>query len=320
MKRIVIIGAGRSASVLINYLAQHTATDKYEVIVADRDSALAKSKCEGLANVKAVQLNASDTEERRQLISGANVVISMLPAFLHLPIIEDCIDLKVNVITPSYISPEVEALNHKAVQNNVFVMNELGLDPGIDHMSAMAVMDKLKEEGNIITGFESFCGGLVAPESDDNPWNYKFTWNPRNVVLAGQGGVVKFLHNDKYKYIPYHKLFRRTERIDMGEFGMYEGYANRDSLKYKDIYNLNNAHTVFRGTLRRPGFSRAWDLFVQLGVTDDTFVIENTQGMTYREFFNSFLAYHKEDSVELKMKNYSKNWCGWVASLKRKLK
>ena len=304
MKRILLIGAGRSATVLIKYLAQYTQQESFEVLVADRDLSLVENKVKGLDGFKAIQLNAMDADERKPLIQSADLVISMLPASMHVPIITDCIEYETNALTPSYISPEMEALHEKAVRKGVYVMNEMGLDPGIDHMSAMAVMDELRDEGKEITGFESFCGGLVAPENDNNPWNYKFTWNPRNVVLAGQGGVVKFLHNGKYKYIPYHRLFSRTERIDMQEFGMYEGYANRDSLKYQSIYGLENAHTIFRGTLRKPGFSKAWNLLVQLGVTDDTFVMANLEGKTYREFFNSFLAYSKTDSVELKMKYY----------------
>lgn len=137
--------------------------------------------------------------------------------------------------------------------------------------------------------FESFTGGLVAPESDDNPWNYKFTWNPRNVVLAGQGGAAQFIQEGKYKYIPYTKLFRRTEIINIEGYGKFEGYANRNSLSYRDVYGLQDIPTIYRGTLRRKGFSRAWDVFVQLGATDDSYVLEGSEHMTKRDFINSFL-------------------------------
>ena len=154
--------------------------------------------------------------------------------------------------------------------------------------------------------FESFTGGLVAPESDDNLWNYKFTWNPRNVVLAGQGGIAKFIQEGKYKYIPYHKLFRRTEFLSIEGYGKFEAYANRDSLNYREVYGLQDALTLFRGTIRRVGFSRAWNIFVQLGMTDDSYIMQGSEDMTYRDFTNSFLTYKPHDSVELKLRHYLK--------------
>ncbi|MFT5602799.1 MAG: saccharopine dehydrogenase-like NADP-dependent oxidoreductase, partial [Flavobacteriales bacterium] len=186
----------------------------------------------------------------------------------------------------------------------IIVMNEIGVDPGMDHMSAMKVLDEISELGGKMTSFESFTGGLIAPESDDNPWNYKFTWNPRNVVLAGQGGAAQFVQQGQYKYIPYNKLFRRTEIIEIDGYGKFEGYANRDSLKYRGVYDLESIPTIFRGTLRRVGFCRAWNVFVQLGATDDSYVLENSENLTYRSFINSFLAYDKHNSVEMKLRYY----------------
>jgi len=178
------------------------------------------------------------------------------------------------------------------------------LDPGIDHLSAMKLLDEIRDKGSEIRCFESFTGGLIAPESDNNPWGYKFTWNPRNVVLAGQGGVVRFRHGGRFKYIPYHKLFQRTEVITVDDFGKFEGYANRDSLKYREVYNLEDVPTIYRGTLRRPGFCRAWNILVQLGATDDSYVLEDSAKLTYRQFINSFLKYNPHDSVELKLRAY----------------
>jgi len=188
----------------------------------------------------------------------------------------------------------------------IFILSEMGVDPGIDHMSAMQVINQIKSQEGKITAFESFTGGLPAPQSENNPWKYKFTWNPRNVVLAGQGGAVKFIQEGQYKYIPYHKLFRRTEIIDIPEHGKFEGYANRDSLKYRKIYGLENIKTMYRGTLRKPGFCRAWNCFVELGLTDDSFELENSESMTARELINTFLAYNPHDSVELKLRQYLK--------------
>jgi saccharopine dehydrogenase-like NADP-dependent oxidoreductase len=228
----------------------------------------------------------------------------MLPAFLHIKILKDAIDCGVHVITPSYVTDEIKSLDQEAKRKGVVVLNEMGLDPGIDHMSAKKVIDDITKKGGELTGFESFTGGLVAPESDDNPWNYKFTWNPRNVVLAGQGGAAKFIQEGKYKYIPYNKLFRRTELIDIDGYGKFEGYANRDSLRYRSIYGLENIPTMFRGTLRKIGFCRAWNVFVQLGLTDDSYTIEGSEKMTNRDFINSFLAFNTSDSVELKLRYY----------------
>ena len=192
-------------------------------------------------------------------------------------------------------------MDDEAKAKGVLLLNEMGLDPGIDHMSAMKMLDRLKGEGHRLTSFESFTGGLVAPQSDDNPWHYKFSWAPMNVVLAGQEGPAKFIQCGKFKYIPYTRLFRRTEFIDIEGYGRFEGYANRDSLKYIEKYNLQGIPTIYRGTLRRPGYSKAWDVFVQLGVTDNSYVMENTENLTHRDFINSFLYYHPTDSVQVKL-------------------
>jgi saccharopine dehydrogenase-like NADP-dependent oxidoreductase len=182
-------------------------------------------------------------------------------------------------------------------------MNEIGVDPGIDHMSAIQVIDRIRDMGGKIILFESFTGGLMAPESDNNLWNYKFTWNPRNVVLAGQGGAAKFLQEGTYKYIPYNRLYRRTEFLEVDGYGRFEVYANRDSLKYQSAYGLQDAKTLYRGTMRRVGFSRAWNMFVQLGMTDDEYTMDDSENMSYRDFVNAFLPYSPTDSVELKFRH-----------------
>jgi saccharopine dehydrogenase (NAD+, L-glutamate forming) len=182
----------------------------------------------------------------------------------------------------------------------------MGVDPGIDHMSAMQVIDRIKAEGGEMILFESFTGGLVAPESDDNLWHYKFTWNPRNVVTAGQGGAAKFLQEGKFKYIPYHRLFRRTEFLEVDGYGRFEAYANRDSLKYQSAYGLDHIQTLYRGTIRRVGFGKAWQKFIMLGMTDDSYTIDDSEHMSYRDFINSFLPYSHTDSVELKLRHQLK--------------
>ena len=306
MRTILIIGAGRSASSLIKYLLNKAETERLHLIIADLSLELAQKKTNNHPNATPIQLDIANIEERQQQIQKADIVISMLPAHLHVEIAEDCIIFKKHMVTASYISPKMQELDAQAKENGLVFMNEIGLDPGIDHMSAMKVIDEIREKGGKMIQFESFCGGLVAPESDTNLWNYKFSWNPRNVVLAGQGGVSKFIQEGKYKYIPYNKLFRRTEFLEVEGFGRFEGYANRDSLKYRSIYGLDNILTMYRGTLRRVGFSKAWDMLVQLGMTDDGYTMENSENMSHRDFTNSFLAYHPTDSVELKLRHYLK--------------
>jgi saccharopine dehydrogenase-like NADP-dependent oxidoreductase len=304
MKKILVIGSGRSSTSLIKYLLDNSDLEKWTVTVVDFNLKLAESKIGNHPNGFSYQLDANDDVKRKEYIKSSDVVISMLPAYMHFKVLKDSVDCGVHVITPSYITDEIKTLNENALKSKVLVLNELGLDPGIDHMSAKKLIDQVKAKGGDVKGFESYTGGLVAPESDDNPWNYKFTWNPRNVVLAGQGGSAKFIKEGKYKYIPYHKLFRRTEIIDVPGYGKFEGYPNRDSLKYRSIYKLDDISTMYRGTLRKVGFCRAWNIFVQLGATDDSYIVEGSENMTYREFINSFLKFNTYDSVELKLRHY----------------
>lgn len=306
MQNILIIGAGRSAVYLIEYLLDEAPSNQWHVTIADSSPDAAQKIVGDHTSATVVMLDATDSEARKGLIAKADLVISMLPAFMHGLVANDCIALRKHLVTPSYISEEMQKLESTVKENGLIFLNELGVDPGIDHMSAMRLLDQMRSRGAEITWFESFTGGLLAPESDDNPWNYKFTWNPRNVVLAGQGGAVKFKHNGRFKYIPYQKLFRRTEIIHIPGYGRFEGYANRNSLGYRELYGLQHVPTIYRGTLRRVGFCRAWDIFVQMGLTDDSYVMEDWQTMTHRQFTNSFLAYNPDDSVELKLMHYMK--------------
>jgi saccharopine dehydrogenase-like NADP-dependent oxidoreductase len=306
MRKILIIGAGRSASSLIKYLLDKSEAENLLLTIADLSEALANKKTGNHKNARAISFDVCNDEQRKQEIQQADIVISMLPAHLHVEVAKDCVFYKKNMITASYISEEMKSLDSQAKENQIVLMNEIGLDPGIDHMSAMKIMDEIKSKGGKIILFESFCGGLVAPESDTNLWNYKFTWNPRNVVLAGQGGAAKFIQEGTYKYIPYHKLFRRTEFLEVEGFGRFEAYANRDSLKYREVYGLEAVDTCYRGTIRRVGFSKAWDVFVQLGMTDDTYIIDDSENMSNRDFVNLFLPYHPTDSVEIKFRHQLK--------------
>ncbi len=306
MRNILIIGAGRSASSLIEYLLNKSEEENLHITIGDLSAELAQRKTKGHARASAITFDIFDENQRKEEISKADVVISMLPAHLHFEVAKDCITYKKHMVTASYISPAMQDLDEQVKANNLIFMNEIGLDPGIDHMSAMKIIEDIRDKGGKVLLFESFCGGLVAPESDNNLWNYKFTWNPRNVVLAGQGGAAKFIQEGTYKYIPYNKLFRRTEFMDVEGYGRFEGYANRDSLKYRSVYGLDDALTLYRGTLRRVGYSKSWNMFIQLGMTEDTYIMENSETMSYREFTNSFLPYHPTDSVELKLRHILK--------------
>ncbi|HAH55341.1 MAG TPA: saccharopine dehydrogenase [Flavobacterium sp.] len=302
MRTVLILGAGRSASSLIQYLLNKSVEENLHLIIGDLSLESARNNTNNHPNATAISLDIFDQNQRNEAIQKATIVISMLPAHLHIEVAKDCIFYKKNLVTASYISDAMQELDVLAKENNLIFMNEMGLDPGIDHMSAMKVINEIKAKGGKMLLFESFCGGLVAPESDTNLWNYKFTWAPRNVVLAGQGGTAKFLQEGTYKYIPYCNLFRRTEFLEVEGYGKFEAYSNRDSLKYLDVYGLNEVLTLYRGTIRRVGFSKAWNMFVQLGMTDDSYIIESSEKMSYRQFINSFLPYHPTDSVEIKMR------------------
>ena len=306
MKNVLVIGAGMSASSMLRYFTDNAEKEGWYIKVVDQDAALAQSKVEGCKQAEGFAINALDPAERQPLIEWADLVISMLPARFHIDVAKDCVTYKTNLITPSYISKEMLELEDDAQAAGILIMNEIGVDPGIDHMSAKKILDEIEDMGGTMHIFESFTGGLIAPESDNNPWNYKFTWNPRNVVLAGQGSAAKFIQEGQYKYIPYHKLFRRTEIINIEGYGDFEGYANRDSLKYRAKYGLEDIPTIYRGTFRRKGFSKAWDCFIQLGLTDDSYVLEGSKNMSKRDFINSFLPYNPHDSVELKLRHYLK--------------
>ncbi|MBL8010339.1 MAG: saccharopine dehydrogenase NADP-binding domain-containing protein [Flavobacteriales bacterium] len=298
MRTILILGAGRSASALITQLIHDAPREEWRITVVDRDLAHAQALVGGgTAVARAEQGDAGDPAVRDRLIAAHDLVISMLPAFMHVDVVKDCLRLRRHVITPSYVPDALWPLHAEAKAAGLIFLNELGLDPGIDHMSAMRILDRIRGEGGRMEAFESYCGGLIAPESDDNPWGYKFTWNPRNVVLAGQGGMARTIKDGSYKYLPYHRLFRETVRVTVPGFGAFDGYANRDSLKYRAHYGLQEIPTLVRGTLRKAGFCAAWDAFVQLGCTDDGFAMELRPNATWEEYVEAFLPHDVERDV-----------------------
>ena len=303
MKKILILGAGLSSSSLIKYLLDNSSEYDWKVRVGDMSLDVAKRKVDNHENGEAFEFDVFKEEQRIEEIQNADVVISMLPARFHHLVAEKCVEFGKHMITASYVSKEVQALNEKAKEKGLLLLNEIGVDPGIDHMSAMKVIDEIKAKGGEMLVFKSSTGGLVAPEYDNNPWNYKFTWNPRNVVVAGQS-VAQYIDHGKYKYVPYNQLFKRIEKMSILDVGEFEMYPNRDSLSYRKTYGLEDIPTILRGTLRRSGYCAGWDVFVQLGATDDTYTISDSENLTYREFINMFLPHNETDSVEQKLCDY----------------
>ena len=273
---------------MIAHLLGQSEGEGWEIHVGDLDLSAAVSKVKGHPRGHAFQMSASDATDRDTRIAAADLVISMLPAFMHPEVARVAIEAGVHVLTPSYVSDDMKALDARAKAQGVLVLNEMGLDPGIDHMSAMQVIDDIREAGGTMVSFASYCGGLVAPASDDNPWHYKLSWNPRNVVLAGQGGAATFLDRGRVRMVPPHKTFQALTPVEVGG-RKYDGYPNRDSLGYRELYGLQGIQSLVRGTLRGEGFCQAWDVLVQLGMVRDDASLEWPSGTTWAGWTRTFL-------------------------------
>lgn len=302
MKSILIIGAGRSSSALIKYVLNTAQKENWFVTVADADPSLAEKKVNNHPCGRGTWLDVMKVNDRRELIGRADIVVSLLPAHLHLEVAHDCIKLKKHLITASYVSKELYRLGDEARNRELIFMGEMGLDPGIDHMSAMQKINEIKEKGGKITSFRSYTGGLIAPESDDNPWNYKFTWNPRNVVLAGQG-TAQYLENGKFRYLPYNRLFKEHWDLNIPGIGAFEAYANRDSLLYRNVYGLEGIPNILRGTIRNTGFCEAWNALIKIGLTDGSFPILDSGKISYHEFMEAYVGSNGGGSVKDRVAN-----------------
>lgn len=300
IKKILILGAGRSSFYLINYLLENADKENWLVTVVDKTIQLANEKTNNHPCSTALGVDILKPEQRYHLVSDSDIVISLLPPDLHFLVATDCLELKKHLFTASYISPEIQRLNEPVEKNNLLFMNEIGLDPGIDHISAIKIIHKIKAKNGKLISFKSYCGGLIAPECNDNPWNYKFTWNPRNVILAGQG-TAKYLLNGKYKYVPYNRIFTNSEIVEVEGAGTYEAYPNRDSIGYRKIYGIEDISTMLRGTLRSPDFCNSWDIFIKLGLTDDSYQIENSKNMSYKELIESLLPHSQGKTLSEKI-------------------
>ena len=241
--------------------------------------------------------DVNDKKQREKIVINQSIVISMLPAKYHFLIAIECLKSNINLVTASYISDELMKLDYEVKKKNLLFLNEVGLDPGLDHMSALKLIKEIKNENGKIKSFKSHCGGLIHPKYDNNPWNYKFTWNPRNVVLAAKGQA-KFLKKNKIVQVNYPDVFNQTEKINIDQLGDFDSYANRDSLKYIKLYGLDEIDTMFRGTLRRKGFCESWEIIALLGLTDDE-VYLNTFNKSYKDLILSQL-FNKENVIDLK--------------------
>ncbi len=288
--RLLLLGAGRSAASLIQYLLRHAPAENWFLTVADANPAhLAPVLAAHSAYARAVPFSTDDEALLDALVREAEVVVSMLPAALHPLAARACLRHGRHLATASYVGPEIQEMSAEAAAQGLTFLMECGLDPGLDHMSAMRAIAGIRARGGVLTSFKSYCGGLLAPAAEgDNPWKYKFTWNPRNVVLAGQG-TARFLENGQLRFIPYQHLFARTEAVAVPGWGSFEGYANRDSLSYRAPYGLDDIPTMLRGTLRRPGYCAAWQALVRLGLTDDTVHLGNAAALTWAELVAAYL-------------------------------
>ena len=290
-RHILLLGAGKSATVLIDYLKEQVFDRNWQLTVADHDLALAPGKVGTHPNARVVQLDILDLTRRHELISEADAVISMLPPALHLLMAKDCLALGKHLLTASYIDPELKTFEEDIRNKDLLFLCEMGLDPGIDHMSAMQLIHEISNAGGFIKSLKSHCGGLVAPESDNNPWHYKISWNPRNVVLSGKAGAI-WREGGVTKERIYQNMFSNCEEVDIDGLGKLAWYPNRDSLGYIDTYGLNSVDTFLRTTLRYPDFCNGWNWIVQLKLTDET-IVYPTDRITNKTFLQQHLQHHQ---------------------------
>lgn len=289
MKKILLIGAGRTATSLVSYLGNIAEEKDWQITVADQSLELAKQRADNNQRVRAIKFNVFNDEQLEAELSNVNAVISLLPETLHIHLVKECIKHKVHLLTASYVSPQMKSFNEDAKKAGIILLNEMGLDPGIDHMETIRLINEVKQKNGKITSLRSFGGGLVSPQSDDNPWGYKITWNPMNVVIAGMASA-RYVKDGKLKIVPYNRLFIDTEIVDIPGVGRYEAYPNRDSVKYREIYHVPEIKNVYRGSLRKIGYCSAWNALVKIGLTDNRYIIPDSCKLTYDEFVSIFLS------------------------------
>ena len=303
MKNILVIGAGRTSSSLINYLLEKSAESDWTITVADQSLQLAEQKTANHPRAKAVMFNVLDEEQRTILISKADIVVSLLPETFHIHVVKDCIKFRANLVTASYVSPQMDSFDQEVKDTGLVFLNEMGLDPGIDHMDTMRLLSKVEDKGGKLISLISYGGGLIDPECDNNPWGYKITWNPMNVVTAGMASA-RYVKNGKLKIVPYSRLFRDVRLVNVPGLGEFEAYPNRDSIKYRRIYSIPEIPNVFRGSMRKIGFCKAWNALVQIGLTDNRYLVPDSDKFKYKEWLSFYLDKKNGTSTKQALVNF----------------
>jgi saccharopine dehydrogenase (NADP+, L-glutamate forming) len=293
--QILVLGAGKSATILIQYLQKKAVENNWYIILADGDKSLAEEKWNHAENGHAVGLDIENIDLRNEYIQQATVVVSMLPAFLHFLVAKDCLQHEKPLFTASYVDENMQSLAADAANKKVLFLCEMGLDPGIDHMSAMELIHRIQNKGGVITGFKSHCGGLIAPESDNNPWHYKISWNPRNIILAGKAGAI-YLEDGLTTEKGYEKLFHKAPTVQLPGIGPLAYYPNRNSLTYIDTYSLNGVKDFQRTTLRHPSFCSGWDAIIKLGLTSET-TLNISENITVKTWFSTHISSHNLENL-----------------------
>jgi saccharopine dehydrogenase (NADP+, L-glutamate forming) len=303
MKKILVVGAGRTAISLISYLVEKSEKYNWKITVADQSKKIVQEKTKRYPKVRAISLDVNNSPDRIKEVAKADIVVSLVPPHLHTKLVKDCVEQKIHLVTASYVSEEMKKFHKDASAAGIILLNEMGLDPGIDHMDTMRLLSKIKKKGGKVSSLKSYGGGLITPESDDNPWGYKITWNPMNIVRAGSASA-RYVEDRKLKIVPYNRIFLDTEIVDVPGLGKYEAYPNRDSIKYRKIYHLPNLPNVYRGSLRKIGFCEAWNALVQIGLTDDGYIIPNSKNLTYKEWLSTYLGMKNGTSPREGMSNF----------------
>ena len=309
MKKILLLGAGKSAAQLITYLLQEAPQRGWELVVADAQAQALEEQKNKYKGLSTRLLDVSDEQQLHKMLADSELVISLLPASMHPQVAVHALETNTHMLTASYATEEIQQFSADFQKKGLILFMEMGLDPGIDHLIAMKLLDHIRSKGHTIHSFASYAGALLADRENKetngeaNPWNYKFAWSPSQIVRAGNEGA-QFLQEGELKLLPYHQLFKRIERVEVPSHGMLECYFNRNAIPYKKIYQLDTVHTLLRGTLRPVGFCAAWHALVRLGVTDPCLSLFGLEKMTHRDFTNSFLHYHPTDSVELKLAHH----------------
>jgi saccharopine dehydrogenase (NADP+, L-glutamate forming) len=286
MTTILLFGAGKSATCLIDYLGKCCDEKTWKLIVCDCNLSLAQSKTKNFSSGEAISFDVSDEKKRQEYISQCTLVISMLPPALHFLVAKDCVAFSKDLLTASYIDEQIKSLKEEVEKKGILFLGEMGLDPGIDHMSAMKMIDEIKNNRGKIISFKSHCGGLVSPESDDNPWHYKITWNPANVVMAGSSGAV-YLEDRQKIEIPYSQIFDdKNNIVDIPTLFPLAWYANRDSLSYIKTYQVDDVESFIRTTLRYPSFCRGWNKIIKLDLTNKNDHEAIKECNTFKDWFD----------------------------------